>query len=160
MPAFALKTRPSDRSVSFALPRAQYGEDGLRIAAAVFDARAEVEAAQGAKSWEVTLRSKRRVVSAPDLELLAGEFLNELLNQEYRFIVGRFHRKSAGLIVTKVLLSARGGEAPAGPPPGEESPEFKAEAARLMKEAEEEIRRVMPRKLPPQGTPIPPETGA
>lgn len=146
--------------ITFSVPQSQYSKDGLRIAAAVFDSRAEAEIAEDGKFWEITLRAKRRQASQAELEALAGEFANELLNQEYRFLVSRFHKKTAGLIVTKVLLSARGGETPAAKPAGEDAPEFKAETARLLKEAEEEIRRTMPKKLPPQGQPIPPEIDA
>lgn len=160
MSAFSFKPDAELRAVSFSLPRAQYGEDGLRIAAAVFDTRAELEAASDGRFWEITLRSKRRKATRPELEALAGEFVNELLNQEYRFLVGRLNKKTAGLIVTKVLLSARGGPTPPAPPAGEDSPEFKAEVDRLLKEAQDEIRRTMPRKLPPQGAPIPPAADA
>lgn len=147
-------------AITFSVPRSQYGEDALRIAAAVFDSRAEAEISEDGKSWEITLTSKRRQLGKPELEALAGEFANELLNQEYRFLVGRFHKKTAGLIVTKVLLSARGGETPPAAPAGEDAPEFKAEVARLLQEASAEIKRTMPRKLPPQGQPIPPEKDA
>ena len=41
-------------------------------------------------------------------------------------------------------------------PAGEDTPEFKKQVEALLKQAREEIRKTMPKKLPPQGTPLPP----
>ena len=152
----ALETDVKESSVSFAVSKKLYSKEGLQIAAHIFDSRAEVLLADDGGYLELTLRSKRKAPAQDELERLAGEFLNELLNQEYRFIVGRFNQKVAGLIVTQAMFSARGGEAPAQPAPEEQTPEFKAEVEKLMREAEGEVRRTMPKKLPPQGTVLPP----
>jgi His-Xaa-Ser system protein HxsD len=146
------------RSVSLHVSRKIYSDDAVRIAGHVFSGRAEVYHRAGKSDHELTLVSKRRDADAPALEALGGEFLNELLNQEYRFVVARFNRKTADLIVTQTLLSARGGENPAKPAP--DSAEFEAEARKLQAAAEEEIRRTMPKKLPPQGPLYPPEAHA
>jgi hypothetical protein len=98
------------------------------------------------------LQARRKNVDAAALEILAGEFLNELLNQEYRFIVARSNRRIADIIVTQSLLSARGGQSPSVPVP--DDAHFEQEAKRLMDEAAEEIRRTMPSRLPPQAGPI------
>ena len=145
-----------NKTVSFTLPRSVYGIDSLRIAAAVFDKRAEVSLSESAKEYEVELLARRTLDSAA-LEALAREFGNELLNQEYRFIVGRFNRRVSDLIVAQSLLAARGGEHPASAPAAEKTPEFQAEVKAMMAEAAAEIKRTMPKKLPPQGSPIPPE---
>lgn len=129
-----------------------YSDEALRIAAAVFDGRAEVYLEDGRAARVVTLEAKRKDLDAAGLEALAGDFLNELLNQEYRFLVSRFNRKIADLISAQTLLSARGGEK--APTAGEETPEFKAKVARLLADTEAEIARTMPRKLPPQGLPL------
>ena len=142
------------RSVSLAAPRAIYSEDAVRIAAQVFAGRAEVYREPSRSEHRLTLVAKRGL-DARALEALGGEFLNELLNQEYRFLVARFNRKIADLIVTQTLLAARGGERPAPPPA--DPPELLAEAERLMAAAREEARRTMPTRIPPQGQPIPPE---
>lgn len=146
------------RSARVSAPRAVYSDDAVRIAAHVFAGRAEVYLEKTKSAHGLTLVAKDRRADAAALEALAGEFLNELLNQEYRLIVGRFHRKVADLIAAQTLLSARGGESP--PPAVPDSPGLKAEADRLMREAEDEIRRTMPRRIAPRGAPIPPEADA
>jgi His-Xaa-Ser system protein HxsD len=145
----------AERSVSFALPRALYSDDAVRIAAHVFASRADAYHEETKSEHDLTLVAKRKDAKAADLETLAGDFHNELLNQEYRFDVARFNRKIADLIVTQCLLAARGGEPPAARAP--ETAEFKAEAARLMAEAKDEARRTMPKKIASKGIPFPPE---
>ena len=146
------------RSVSLSAPRATYSDDAVRIAAHVFSNRADVYHEATRSAHELTLVAKRRDADAAALEALGGEFLNELLNQEYRFVVARFNRKVADLIAAQTLLSARGGENP--PQRAAASPELQAETARLMRAAAEEIERTMPRKIAPRGSPIPPEPDA
>jgi His-Xaa-Ser system protein HxsD len=143
------------RSVSVAAPRKTYSDDAVRIAAHVFSNRAEVYHRTSRAAHELTLVAKRRDADAASLEALGGEFLNELLNQEYRFVVARFNRKVADVIAAQALLSARGGAKPAAP--AADSPELKAAARKLMAAAEDEIRRTMPKKIAPQGPLYPPE---
>jgi His-Xaa-Ser system protein HxsD len=145
----------AERSVSLSAPRKIYSDDAVRIAAHVFSNRVEVYHEAAKSAHELTLVAKRRDLDEKSLEALGGEFLNELLNQEYRFVVARFNRKVADLIAAQTLLSARGGESPEAP--AEDSAELKAEAARLMAEANDEIKRTMPKKLAPQGPLYPPE---
>jgi His-Xaa-Ser system protein HxsD len=146
-----------ERSVSLTAPKSVYSRDGLGIAAHIFAGRAEVYLSESPKSWELTLKSRRPAGEA-ELRALAGEFFNELLNQEYRFLVSRLNAKVSGLIVAQTLLSARGGETAPAAPPEERTPEFKAEVDRMMAEAAEEIRRTMPRRIAPQGNPLPPSS--
>ena len=143
------------RRVSLTLPKKQYSLDGVRIAAYVFDSRADVELTESVDSRRLTLTAKRKTVLREDLERLGGEFLNELLNQEYRFVVGRFNKKISDLPVTQVLFCAGGGENPPGPRAEESTPEFQAEVQALLKDAREEIARTMPKKIAPQGNPLP-----
>lgn len=147
------------REVSFSVPSKVYSEDALRIAAATFENRCESEAGSAKGRWELTLRA-RKALDSDALKALAGEFCNELLNQEYRFVVARFNRKVADLIAAQTLLAARGGENPPAAPQGEDTPEFQAEVKKLMAEAADEIRRTMPARIAPQGSPIPPEKDA
>jgi His-Xaa-Ser system protein HxsD len=142
----------AERRVSVRVPRKIYSDDAVRIAAHVFDSRAEVYHEAGRAEHELTLVARRTGLDAGALEALGGEFLNELLNQEYRFLVARFNRRIADRIVAQSLLSARGGDHPAPPPP--DTPELKAETKRLLAEAADEIRRTMPKRIPPQGAPI------
>jgi len=151
-----LDVETAERTVAFEVPETMYSRQGLEIAAQIFSSKANVYLGKTGGIFEVTLESKRKSVSAPELEALAGEFVNELLNQEYRFIVGRFNQKISTFIVTRTLLAARGGETPAETPAEEKTPEFKARVAKMMKDASDEVRRTMPAKIPPQGTPLPP----
>ncbi|PIR18005.1 MAG: hypothetical protein COV48_07960, partial [Elusimicrobia bacterium CG11_big_fil_rev_8_21_14_0_20_64_6] len=102
-----------ERSVSFDIPKKIYSMDALRIAAQILAPKVDVYLDETKAAYEVTLKAKRREAGEPQLRSLAGEFGNELLNQEYRFIVGRFNAKISSLIVTQALMAARGGEAPA-----------------------------------------------
>lgn len=142
------------------VPAKLYSPESVRIAAAVFEGRAEVYLEESRAERRVTLEAKRKDLGAEGLAALGGEFLNELLNQEYRFLVSRFNRKIADLISAQTLLSARGGENPPAAAAGEDTPEFAAETAKLLAAAAEEIRRTMPRKLPPQGLPLDRPVGA
>lgn len=145
----------AERSVTFKVPRALYSDDAVRIAAHVFASRVDAYHEAGKAAHELTLVAKRKDAGEAELRAAAGDFLNELLNQEYRFVVARFNRRIADLIVTQTLLAARGGESPAAAPA--ETPEFQAEAARLVAEAKEEAKRTMPKRIPSQGIPFPPE---
>jgi His-Xaa-Ser system protein HxsD len=145
-----------ERSVTFKVDARNYSLDSARIAAHVFSARAEVFFEEAKGALELTLQAKRKSAGAAELDALAGEFLNEMLNQEYRFLVSRFNERIASLTITQSLFAARGGENPPGPAAGEASPEFQAAVAAMLAEAQEEISRTMPKRLPPQGTPLPP----
>lgn len=151
-----LEIDPQERSVSFDVPKKLYTMDAVRIAAQIFSSKADVYLDESPKAFELTLKAKRRDVAQPQLEALAGEFGNELLNQEYRFMVGRFNQKISSLIITQTLMAARGGEAVHAAAAEEQTPEFKAKTAQLMKDAQAEVRRTMPKKIAPQGTPLPP----
>ena len=145
-----------EREVSFDVPKKIYSMDAVRIAAQVLSTKIDTYLDESKTDYEVTLKAKRKDAGAEQLSALAGEFGNELLNQEYRFVVGRFNSKISSLIVTQALMAARGGEKGTSVPAEEKTPEFKAKVAELMKNAEAEVSRTMPRKIPHQGTPMPP----
>ncbi len=151
-----LDTDVKERSVSFDVPKKIYSMDALRIAAQILAPKIDVYLDETKAAYEVTLKAKRRDAGEAQLTALAGEFGNELLNQEYRFIVGRFNHKISSLIVTQALMAARGGETPAEAPAGESAPEFKKLVADMVRNAEAEVARTMPKKIPHQGTPLPP----
>ena len=152
-----MKTKNSidDASVEFSVPRSLYARESIEIAAHIFERRAEVYLEEAPKAFRLTLKSKRPGRDAAWLESQAGEFMNELLNQEYRSVVGRFNRTLSNLIVTQALFSARGGENPP-PPLKEDSPEVKVKIEAMMNEALAEIEKTMPKKIPPQGIPLTP----
>ena len=145
-----------EREVSFEVPKKIYSMDAVRISAQVLSAKLDVYLDESKSAYEVTLKAKRKDVGAEQLSALAGEFGNELLNQEYRFVVGRFNQKISGLIVTQALMAARGGEHGPVAVPEEQTPAFKAKVAELVKNAEAEVRRTMPKKIADQGNPLPP----
>ena len=151
-----LETDVKERQVSFEIPKKIYTMDALRIAAQILAPKIDVYLDESKMDYEVTLKAKRRDAGEAQLTALAGEFGNELLNQEYRFIVGRFNSKISSLIVTQALMAARGGETPAAPSVEEQMPEFKAKVAAMVKNAEAEVARTMPKKIAHQGNPLPP----
>jgi His-Xaa-Ser system protein HxsD len=151
-----LDTDVKERSVSFDVPKKIYSMDALRIAAQILAPKIDVYLDESKTDYEVTLKAKRRDAGEAQLAALAGEFGNELLNQEYRFVVGRFNAKISSLIITQTLMAARGGEAPAAPPAEESTPAFKKLVAELVKNAEAEVARTMPKKISDQGNPLPP----
>ena len=132
-----------------------YSEESLALAARVFERQADAYVETKGKALRVTLEAKKRLPKE-GLDRLAREFLNEALNQEMRRLVGAANKNLAALLVTQALYSARGEEK--APPPL--TPEQEKEASRLMAEAQAEVERTMPARLPPQGLPIPPETDA
>ena len=133
-----------------------YSMDALRIAAQILAPKIGVYLDESKSNYEVTLKAKRRDADEAQLAALAGEFGNELLNQEYRFLVSRFNSKISSLIVTQTLMAARGGETPAAPPAEESTPAFKKLVADMVKNAEAEVARTMPKKIADQGNPLPP----
>ncbi len=138
------------------LSRKIYSKDALLIAAQVLSSKINVYLEESKSVYTVTIEARRRGVDDDRLAALAGEFGNELLNQEYRFIVGRFNAKISSLIVTQTLMAARGGETPAAPPAEESTPAFKKLVADMVRNAEAEVARTMPRKISDQGTVLPP----
>ncbi|MBI3297876.1 MAG: hypothetical protein HYZ75_06920 [Elusimicrobia bacterium] len=91
------------KSVELKVPKAVYSEAALTIAAQVFAARAEISVDETKKDWDLTLESSEK-----DLDALAGDFLVELLNHEYRILVSELNKGASSLLVTQALLAARG----------------------------------------------------
>jgi His-Xaa-Ser system protein HxsD len=79
----------SEREVSFDIDEELYAIDAIYSASYLFIDRAYVFLARPAdKKVRVRLRSKGEATPA-ELEALAGEFANELLNSQLRFRLGR-----------------------------------------------------------------------
>ncbi|OGS00717.1 MAG: hypothetical protein A3G41_05760 [Elusimicrobia bacterium RIFCSPLOWO2_12_FULL_59_9] len=134
------------KEVSFRVSPLLYSMDSLEVAANVFSKQAEIFLEEGGRSWTVTLRSKKKEIAAGTLENLAGDFLNELLNQEYRKMVGGFNRKISDLILMQALYSAKS-EPTIMPPLDDFSVgAHKKEMDELMKRTQKEIERFRPAK--------------
>ena len=149
-----IASKLEENEVSLNLHPEIYGEDSLRVAAQVISNRAEAfveEGPRGART--VTLVPRRPAKKEEDLDRLGGEFLNEALNQEYRKLVGGLNKNLSAMLVTQALYSARGGESPPSAP--KLTAEQEKEVEKLLAETREEIKRTMPKRIPPQGTPIP-----
>ncbi|MBU2573125.1 MAG: hypothetical protein KKH28_03495 [Elusimicrobia bacterium] len=81
-----------------------YCAEAVRLAAFVFSDKAGIKVApRGGTSTAV--------INGPDAERLAGEFMNEVLNQQCRLDLAKKNSKIAGIIVTRALLSAAGEKA-------------------------------------------------
>lgn len=146
------------REAAVSVPKAVYSDRALEIAAHVFAKRAEVYVEESKTAWELTLKAKRKDLGAGQLGALAGDFLVELLNQEYRFLVSEMNKDIAALQGTQALFAARGGETPPVAP--KEDAAFKKKAAALMAEAKKELERTVPKRIAPPGTPpVPPAEG-
>ena len=78
-----------------------YCAEAVKLAAFVFAGRAPVKAEYGKSASLVH-------VGGESPGLAAGEFMNEVLNQQCRIDLAKKNSKIAGIIVTKALLSAAG----------------------------------------------------
>lgn len=117
------------KGVTLRVDKAVYSKAALELAVMTFAARAEAVVAPAPGGWKVTLRGG----SDP---ALAGDFLNEILNQECRFLVSGLNQTLASLQTAQALFAARGGENP--PPPPAEDAAFRREAQALLESARKE----------------------
>lgn len=92
--------KPAKKAGEMFLSGEIYCGEAVQLAAAVFEGRGvrAVKAVGGVR------------VEAPDGENAAGEFCNEVLNQQCRIDLGLKNSRIASLIATKALLSAAGVE--------------------------------------------------
>lgn len=77
-----------------------YSPEAVKLAAFVFSGRGVKVSARG--------RTSTAAVSGPDAERVAGEFMNEVLNQQCRLDLAKKNSRIAGIITTRALLSALG----------------------------------------------------
>lgn len=77
-----------------------YSPEAVKLAAFVFSDRGVKVSARG--------KNSTAAVSGPDAERVAGEFMNEVLNQQCRLDLAKKNSKIAGIITTRALLSALG----------------------------------------------------
>lgn len=77
-----------------------YSPEAVKLAAFVFSGK-EIKVSGRVRTSAVS-------VGGPDPELLAGAFMNEVLNQQCRLDLAKKNSKIAGIIVTRALLSALG----------------------------------------------------
>lgn len=79
-----------------------YSREAVRLAAYVFSRKCGVKVAAARGGLKALLGGGQ------DLDRLAGEFANEVLNQQCRLDLAAKNSKIANIIVTKALLSACG----------------------------------------------------
>lgn len=96
--------KPANKTETVLFSSAVYSPEAVRLAAAVFEGRAEISLSK------VPGGTRAGVTGA---ENAAGEFANEVLNQQCRIDLGLKNSRIASLISTKALLSAAG-EKPSG----------------------------------------------
>ena len=77
-----------------------YSAEAVKLAAFVFSGRAEIKIKPGKRASQVLISAQS--------DAAAGEFLNEVLNQQCRIDLAKKSSRIAGIIVTKALLSASG----------------------------------------------------
>lgn len=121
------------------LPKSVYSKTALEISVAAFAKRAEVYVGETKSEWDLELVPLRKKATEAQLTALAGDFLNELLGQEYRFLVSAANKDVASLQAAQALWSAAGGEKRPAPP--KEDAAFKKAASALLKAAREEFSR-------------------
>lgn len=122
------------------LPKSVYSRTALEISAAAFSKRAEVYVGETKSEWNLEIKSRRKKPTEAQLAALEGDFLNELLSQEYRFLVSALNKDLASLQATQALLAAKGGDS--RPAPAKEDAAFKKAASALFKTAVSEFSRV------------------
>lgn len=91
--------KPAKNTETVIFSPALYSAEAVRLAAAVFEGRAEVSLSKAPGGL-------RADVTGP--EGSAGEFANEALNQQCRLDLGAKNSRLASLVSTKALLSAAG----------------------------------------------------
>jgi len=91
--------KPEKKTVPVFLSREIYSEEAVKLAAAVFEGRAEARISKAAGGVNVDVSGAGGA---------AGEFCNEVLNQQCRIDLGLKNSRIASFIATKALLSAAG----------------------------------------------------
>lgn len=136
------KVRPGSNEVVFPVQKKLYPLEVVQGAAYLLTDRAVAYVEDKRGAWELTLRAKAKA-SAAELEALAGDFLNELLNQVLRQRLLAANRSVMEHVIARAVVSARRDPAdPAQPPAAAEdqlSAEQRSEIDRLIAEAEAEI---------------------
>ena len=95
------KAQSCEATKEIVLDTGIYSAEAAKLAAFVFSEKADIRVVPGKGVLRVS-------VSAEDPGRAAGEFMNEVLNQQCRMDLAKKNSKIAGIIVTKALLSAAG----------------------------------------------------
>ena len=97
----AVETQGRGAAEEMVLDSGIYSGEAVKLAAFVFSERADIRTVLKGGVINVS-------VKAGNAGCAAGEFLNEVLNQQCRIDLAKKNSKIAGIIVTKALLSAAG----------------------------------------------------
>lgn len=134
-----LKFNAKAREVDILLNKKAYRREAVTLAAAVFAQKVDFFVGrENPNAMEVFLRAKDDVPPA-ELRGLAGEFLNEALNQELRLDLARENAEIIKLLIAQALACARGAEASKSDAQAEKKASEDAE--RLMNEIRAEARK-------------------
>ncbi len=95
-------TKNSDKA-AVRVDAAVYSGEALKLAAFVLADRADIEIRGGGAAFYVSFSGGKDGFSP-------GEYFNEALNQQCRLDLAAKNAKAAGMIATRALLSAAGGE--------------------------------------------------
>lgn len=105
-----LRLKPKSREAAISLDKRLYGRESVDLAAAAFSKEAEFfidDEDDGC--LKLTLQAIQGDCPTR-LRALAGEFLNEVLNQDLRMDLARQNAPIIKLLTAQVLLSARGAQ--------------------------------------------------
>ena len=134
-----LKVDAKTRAVDILLSKKIYHREAVTLAAAVFARKAEfLVGRESSSSIVISLRAKDGI-SPAELRGLAGEFLNETLNQDLRLDLAKENARIIQLLVAQTLASARGNTASTVDVHAEKK--LSEEAERLMDEAGCKVRK-------------------
>lgn len=135
------------REAVIGLDKGLYRREAVTLAAAAFSSKAEFFVEREDETALVVALQVREEASRRELEALAGEFLNEALNQELRLDLAKENSRIIELLTAQALYAARGAEPSA--PDEEAEREIQRKAERFMAEAGAQEDRAA------QGTPQP-----
>lgn len=103
-----LKIKPKSREAAITLDKRLYRRESVDLAAAAFSGKAEFFIDDEDENFlKLTLQAIHGD-SPARLRELAGEFLNEALNQDLRIELARENAPIIKLLTTQVLFAARG----------------------------------------------------
>jgi len=135
-----------DKEVVFSIQKKLYPLEIVQGAAYILTDRAVAYVEEEEDEWVLTLESKEGSPDEASLETLAGDFVNEVLNQTIRQRLLASNRSIMELVLSRAFVSARRDDGdPDQPPEASDaslSDEQRAEMEKLIAEAEAEVEKL------------------